>query len=63
MAEKHLEEISTSIVIKEMQIKTTLRFHLTHSKWLGSIKQVTVYAVKDVQWEEHWSIAYEDTSS
>jgi len=29
MAEKYLKKCSTSLVIREMQVETTLRFHFT----------------------------------
>jgi hypothetical protein len=58
MTEKHLKKCSKSIVIREMQIKMTLRFHLVPIR-MAKIKktQVTVHAAEDVDKEEHSSIA------
>jgi hypothetical protein len=40
MAKKHMEKCSPSLAIKEMHIKTTLRFHLTPVK-IAVIKNIT----------------------
>jgi hypothetical protein len=45
MAEKHLKKCSTFLVIREMQIKTTLRFHLT---------PVTVAKIKNLGDSRSW---------
>ena len=48
IAERHLRKYSTSFAIREMKIKTTLRFHVTPVRLASSEPPMTAYAGKDV---------------
>jgi hypothetical protein len=60
MAQKHLKKCSTSFVIQEIQIKTTLRSHRIPIRMAKIEKpQVTADAGVDLEKEEHSSNAGE----
>ena len=48
MAKRHLKSGSTSLIIREIQINTTMRYHLTPGRMV-IVKKSTVYAGEGVE--------------
>jgi hypothetical protein len=51
---KHMKTCTTSLAIKEMQIKTTLRFHIIFVRM--AVTKNTAYVGEDVEKEEHCTL-------
>ena len=49
MTNKHMKTCSTSLIIREIQIKTTMRYHLTPVRWLLSKSLQAINAGEGVE--------------
>ena len=49
MVEKRMNRCSTSLIIKKILVKTTMKYHLTQIEWLLSKRQEIINAGKNLE--------------